>query len=294
MIDMVDLTPDIYLGRLACMFPYEVRSLVDKIIDYEENTHGSDWFKRLIVLGGDTFPEKDYDLTTNYDEGIEANKKAMEYLDDFEAITLWTTLENLDVNNIHNEISQGAGFVYFVGHGNPKNWCTHYNQDSQNWTEGYRNKNIRQLTNQGKYPIVMVGGCHNSEFDVTPLNLLRDPQHAWIWTKWILECWSWVFVQKYQGGAIACIGSVGFGCVSIGDYNNNDIPDCIEGYDGWFETQFFRLYQQENIDILGQTYAQTITDYIQTFPVYTNRYDCKVLETHALFGDPTLKIGGYS
>jgi hypothetical protein len=53
------------------------------------------------------------------------------------------------------------------------------------------------------------------------------------------------------------------------------------------------MYSEEGIEILGKTYAQTITNYVNNFPVYTNRYDCKVIETHVLFGDPTLKIGGY-
>ena len=41
------------------------------------------------------------------------------------------------------------------------------------------------------------------------------------------------------------------------------------------------------------SYGQVITDYVNTFPVYTDRYDCKIVETHILLGDPSLKIGGY-
>jgi len=89
------------------------------------------------------------------------------------------------------------------------------------------------------------------------------------------------------------MGSTGYGGVNVGDANTNDIPDCIEGADGWFETQFFRLYNEENLDILGETYGQTLTDYVNNFPVYYDRYDCKIVETHELFGDPSLKMGGY-
>jgi hypothetical protein len=81
--------------------------------------------------------------------------------------------------------------------------------------------------------------------------------------------------------------------VNIGDYNHDGIPDCTQGLDGWFELEFFRLYNQENITILGQTYDQVLTGYTQNFPVDTSRYDAKVLETHILLGDPSLKIGGY-
>jgi len=291
MEDIVDLTPDIYIGRLACMFNFEVRTMVNKIIDYEENTYESDWFKTMIVFGGDTFHKK-YEDGTNYDEGEVANEKALEFMDGFNQIRLWASLGNLTTSNIINTISNGAGFLYFVGHGNPEQWGTHENCN-KNWTEGIHNKDMYKLSNRGKYPILIVGGCHNSEFDVTPLNLLKDPKKAWYFTNYVPECWSWVFVKVSGGGAIASMGSTGYGGVNVGDHDANDIPDCIEGADGWFETQFFRIYKKENIDILGETYGQTITDYVNSFPVYSDRYDCKIVETHALFGDPSLKIGGY-
>jgi len=225
----------------------------------------------------------------------------------FNPVRIYASLGNLKTATIHDEISNGAGFLYFVGHGNPKNWATHENGDYVNWTEGFTNKDMMELSHKEKYPIVMVGGCHNSEFDVTPLNIIKglleeglhyfstDPNDfGSYWTSnWVPECWSWVFVKKNRGGAIASIGSTGYGGVSIGDHNDNGIPDCIEGLDGWFETQFFRLYNEENIDILGETYGQTVTDYVNNFPVYSDRYDCKIVETHVLFGDPSLKIGGY-
>jgi len=306
MEDNVDLSPDVYVGRLACMFGFEVRTMVNKIIDYEKNTYGSEWFNTMIVCGGDTF-DKSWEGGTDYNEGEEANEKALEYMTGFNPVQIYASLGNLKTATIHDEISNGAGFLYFVGHGNPKNWATHENGDYVNWTEGFTNKDMMKLSHKGKYPIVMVGGCHNSEFDVTPLNIIKglleeglhyfstDPNDfGSYWTSnWVPECWSWVFVKKNRGGAIASIGSTGYGGVSIGDHNDNGIPDCVEGLDGWFETQFFRLYNEENIDILGETYGQTVTDYVNNFPVYSDRYDCKIVETHVLFGDPSLKIGGY-
>jgi hypothetical protein len=293
MSDKVDLCPDVYVGRLACMYSFEVEILVDKIIDYEENCYGSNWFNKIIVVGGDTFDERDYGYDTNFDEGIEANKKALEFMDGFNAVKIWTSLGNFSTVNIQNEVSKGAGFLYFCGHGSPRTWGTHENRN-HNWTEGIMLKDMLEYTNDGMYPILMVGGCHNSQFDVSLLNLLRDPYHSWYYSTWVPECWSWFSVAKKGGGAIASIGSTGYGAFAIGDWYGNGIPDGIEGFDGWFETQFFRLYNEEKIDILGETYGQLVTDYVNNFPVYTYRWDGKVVETHALFGDPSLKIGGYS
>lgn len=303
--DVVDLSPDIYVGRLACMFKSEVKTMVNKIIDYENTTHGSDWFNRIVVVGGDTF-DKSWEGGTNYNEGEVATEKALEFLPGFTPVKIWTSLENMTTKNIHTQISAGAGFLYFCGHGSPQMWATHNNGDYVNWTGEYSNMDMFKLTNKGKYPILIVGGCHNSEFDVTPRNLIigllteklhyfsTDPENfGSFWKyKWVPECWSWVFV-KVRGGAIASMGSSGYGGVNIGDADHNDIPDCVEGADGWFETQFFRLYNEEGMNMLGQTYSQVITNYVNSFPVKTNRYDAKIVETHILLGDPSLKIGGY-
>jgi len=55
MIDRLDLYPDVYLGRLLCSNISEVTTMVQKIINYEENTYGEDWFNNIILCGGDTF-----------------------------------------------------------------------------------------------------------------------------------------------------------------------------------------------------------------------------------------------
>ncbi len=61
-----DLYPDVALGRLACRNNDEVRSVVDKIIDYETNTYGSDWFEKMTVVAGDGFMDQE-DLNFEWD-----------------------------------------------------------------------------------------------------------------------------------------------------------------------------------------------------------------------------------
>jgi hypothetical protein len=246
----------------------------------------------MIVVGGDTFNESAYSADTDYLEGEVATEKALEYMGEFNPIKIWASKGNLNERNIRRAINEGAGFLYFCGHGNPATWATHPHGDFDTWIGYYRNWNIFFLRNNGKFPILMVGGCHNSQFNVTPLNLLKNPIDAIYKSNWVLECWSWRFVSKIGGGAIASIGSTGYGGVEIGDFNQNGVPDCIEGADGWFETHFFKLYAQEK-NILGELWGQTVTDYISNFPVMDNRYDCKIVECHTLLGDPSLKIGGY-
>jgi hypothetical protein len=303
--DIVDLAPDVYVGRLACMSSAEVKTLVNKIITYENTTAGADWFTRMVVAGGDTY-DKSIEGGTDYNEGEAVTGAALEIMTQFTSVKLWASLGNLTTKNLHDQIGAGCGFLFFAGHGNPTSWASHNNGDYQNWTENFNTKDMRQLTNKGKYPILWVGGCHNSEIDVTPLNFIKgllteklhyfstDPNDVgsyWLYT-WVPECWSWVFV-KASGGAIASFGSSGYGCDEVGDGNHDGIPDCTQYYDGWLALEFFHLYNEQNMTFLGQTYSQDIIGYIQNFPVFTNRYDAKVVETHIFLGDPSLKIGGY-
>jgi hypothetical protein len=303
--DIVDLAADVYVSRLACMSSAEVTTLVDKIITYENTTAGADWFTRMVVSGGDTY-EKSIEGGTDYNEGEVVTAAALDIMSQFTPIKIWTSLGNLTTKNLHDQIGAGCGFLFLAGHGSPNMWATHNNGDYANWTEGLRNMDILKLTNVDTYPVLIVGGCHNSEINVRMLNILKgvlkeglhyfsgNPENFgsfWLYN-WVPECWSWVFV-KAKGGAISSLGSCGYGCDSVGDYDGNGIPDCTEYYDGWLELQFFRLYNQQNMTILGQNYYQDVNEYIQTFPVDTNRYDAKVIETHILLGDPSLKIGGY-
>ena len=61
-----DLYPDVALGRLACRNNEEVRSVVDKIINYETNAYGSDWFEKMTVVSGDGFMDQE-DLNFEWD-----------------------------------------------------------------------------------------------------------------------------------------------------------------------------------------------------------------------------------
>ena len=303
--DIVDMMPDVYVGRLACMFTSEVRTMVEKIITYENTTAGKDWFNRMVVVGGDTY-EKSIEGGTDYNEGEEVTGSALTIMSQFTPVKIWTSLGNITTKAIHDQISLGCGFLFFAGHGAPNTWATHSNGNYTEWVGEFSNSDMRTLSNKDMYPILIVGGCHNSEIDVRPMNIITgfleekfnyfstDPD-TWgsFWKyNWVPECWSWVFV-KVKGGAIASIGSCGYGCDEVGDGNPDGIPDCTQNYDGWLELEFFRLYNQDNITILGQTYYQAASGYLQEFPVDTNRYDAKVIQTHILLGDPSLAIGGY-
>ena len=78
------------------------------------------------------------------------------------------------------------------------------------------------------------------------------------------------------------------------DNDDNGILDDAELYGVFLAVELFRLYGQEGIDILGNLYQKTLSNYVDLFPVNTDKIHSKSLQEFILFGDPSLKIGGYS
>ncbi|MEA2054343.1 MAG: C25 family cysteine peptidase, partial [Candidatus Thermoplasmatota archaeon] len=293
--DVIDFYPDVYVGRLACRNSFEVKKMVEKIITYETTTYGQEWFKKFVGIAGDTFAYPD----DPYYEGELGVSVTVGYLEDngFDITTLFTsdgTLGTLTgANDIIDAISQGCGFLNFEGHGNPMSWANHPPHDGDTWI-GIDVTQFNKFSNEDMYPICMVGGCHNSQFNVSLLNLMKfkEIKNIYYKSEWSPESWSWWMARKIDGGAIATIGSTGLGYGTIGDDDKDGIPDCIQYLGGFIDSEFFRVYT-DGTDILGETHGTAITNYIAKFPPMKDKIDAKTVEEWSLLGDPSLKIGGY-
>ena len=304
-IDIIDLYPDIYLGRIPCRNIFELEIVVDKIIEYEKSSASPLWFNKMISIGGDPYN----DVGTDILEGEEISEKAISYMENFEHIKLFAS--NKDTfpkytplkRNIIREISDGCGFVLFDGHGGPSWWNTYWPFSFNNLIlfGGLENKNMLLLNNKQKLPVCIIGGCHCSQFNVSLIYTLMDKDNSkstWSDGKPISECFGWRLVKKINGGAIATIGSTGLGYEAGGengdlDGDGTNDPDCVEALGGYLETQFFRLYGEENNRILGQTWCGAINQYLDIYPGMVNRTYAKTVEQWVLIGDPSLRIGGY-
>ncbi|MCX6670716.1 MAG: C25 family cysteine peptidase, partial [Euryarchaeota archaeon] len=55
--DILDMYPDVYVGRLPCTNVPQVKTMVKKIITYETTTYGAEWFKTFVGVAGDTYPD---------------------------------------------------------------------------------------------------------------------------------------------------------------------------------------------------------------------------------------------
>ena len=295
--DILDLYPDVYVGRLACRNSWEVKTCVKKIIAYESTPADSSWFNKMVVVGSDTFDDV---AGTNYYEGEVETQKSLDYMTDFEPIKIWGSNRNTtdlvpEPLDIIKTVSKGCGFLAFAGHGSPERWNSY-------WPEGFHEERLKGLWwwnmpfffNGNKLPVCVVGGCHNSQFNVTSTGFLLD--QLWVYGP-VPECWSWMLARKAGGGSIATIGNSGLGYGKLG--NNGDLdgdgidePDCVEALGGYIETQFFKAYGVDNYTVLGETWGMAINAYLTTYPPMLNKLDCKTVEQWVLLGDPSLQIGG--
>ena len=285
----MDLYPDVYLGRLACRNTLEVITVVNKIINYEGDKCDNEWFKKLVLVTGDA-----YNDTAHLNEGELISEEAINQMPDFTPVRVYAREDN-DINRetVKQAIDPGCGFAYFCGHGSPSTWATHFPPEGTEWVTGFDSFDIVFLNNKEKLPVIVIGGCHNNQFDVTILNLFKDLEHSLGYGTWAPRCWAWWFTCKIGGGAVASIGSTGLGTHGRDDTDNNDIADYLEVLDGWLELYFFQLYGKENIDILGKNHGETITEYLHRFLGSNEKMDVKMIQQWVLFGDPSLKIGGY-
>jgi len=296
----IDLQPDIYLGRLPCKNRFEVKIMINKIINYERNAFGKTWFNNVVVVGGDTYP-KDDDIY----EGEMDNQKVLEFMKNFNHIKLSASdgdLTKRGVFKIIKAVNKGCGFLVLSGHGNPMFWNTHLPRENKKISK-FSLYHMPLLTNRDMLPVCINSGCNNSEFDTTPLNLIRHPKESWNKEfDYAPKCWNWAITHKIGGGSIATIGSTGLVYLKWDE-------DTGRKADGWsyLVPRFFQEYSVDRTNKLGDIWGKVIREYLKKFPIdwdtpsicfnttspKPDAINAKSVQEFILFGDPTLKIGGY-
>ena len=277
--------------------------MVDKIITYETSTFRESWFDTIVFMGGDIHDDPGTDLV----EGeVGCDYIYDEYMNDFQAVRLYASNKNIDVGhvpspeNIIREISKGCGFVILNAHGYPDCvdtfWPGEFSWDDS--PGGLGCFDIPKLSNRNQLPICLFNGCLCGMFNVTFFGSLFERPHMWSF-KYIAipECISWWMTKATAGGSVASLGFTGIGYGNAGEKGDLDgdginNPDCIESYNGYQLSLFFRAYSEgENILAKVMNNAQRL--YLNTYPPFEEKRNHKQATIWTLFGDPSLKIGGY-
>lgn len=275
-LDQMDLYPDVHIGRLACDDSLEVKTIVDKIIHYEDETLHQEWFNNMIFIGGNTFP------MSPGNEGEDINEMVVDIMSDFTPSSIiWTSKGNFNRKTISAAINEGAGFLDYSGHGFEHGMGTY--PPSGLYLKTYLTPYIEDLVNGYKLPIIFFDACLTAKLDFVLQDVLDYKQYRLFDilakildynTSLRLPCYAWYFLRHEGGGAIATIGATrtAFGGVNAGA--------------GKLSIEFFNGY--ENSEMLGQMMTKAQNAYISHVPD-----DQFTVEEFILLGDPSLKIGGY-
>jgi len=302
--DIIDYDPDVSVGRIPFRYAFEIDTVINKIITYENSADDS-WFKNAVVISGDTGPPCRGPATPGIYEGELATGISADLLEDigFKVERLWLSQGAWSGRkDIINTISEGSGFIHMAGHGNPAYWGNFLPdaQSEEEMIDGLILRDMHKLKNGEKLPVIVVGGCHNAQFNVTVSNIIagikkygflsyfglgNNPSNRFFYMEWVpRDFCSWLVMQK-GGGAIASTGCSGLG---LGYFN-------VLGLADWLEPRFFDAYANQSKNILGEVHDQAIRDYINIIGgVNSHQNDRKTVEEWTLIGDPSLKIGGYS
>ncbi len=311
--DIIEAVPDVYVGRWACQKESEVTTMVEKTIGYESAVATESWFKRILTAGGDTYP--DSGPIDEYEAEIDV-EVTIGYMDDFEPVRLKASDGSLSGQGAFTDaFSEGVGFVHCAGHANPSTLVTHPPGIKTEkieimrmhrlsimdflWAVLYQDASIAEgleilmqpmqpkLNNEEMLPIVLVGGCHNSQFNVSMKNIIETGfTHAYGYGIHGPNCWSWWLTVKKDGGSIATIGNSGYGMGIVG-------AGYPTGLDGWLYPRFFYNYNVNEYRNLGAAHAGAISDYINEFDINTDAEDRQMVEQWILLGDPSILPGGF-
>lgn len=266
--DIVDLYPDVYIGRLACEYKFEVRNIVNKIINYETSTYGKNWFNNIILCAGDTHPG--YGVY----EGEVTAKEIIKSMPEFTPIKLFTSDGTFSAFSINKAVNNGAGFLAYSGHGFENGIGTHPPNDEK-WIY-YFKPYLFGLFNKDKLPIVYFDACLTARMDYTLGDFLKLPS-----IHFPLPCFAWCLVNKPSGGAIAIIGATRVA------YSWVEEAGPIMG-SGYLSLLFFKNYKQDSK--LAEMFVSAQNDYLN------NMYykEPTTVEEFTLLGDPSLMVGGYN
>jgi hypothetical protein len=279
-LDGVDLYPDVNVGRIPCSNLLELSTVVNKIIKYEKRTDGKNWFKNLILCGGDTHPGY------NGYEGEITNNVVAQNMPGFRHITLWTSDNTFNAQSINKEINSGAGFLQYSGHGFETGISTHPPNDNR-WIN-YDFYHLYGLLNRFKLPIVFFDACLTAGLDYTlgdfkqyiPIQLIVNLINRFNFLRsHLFPCFTWYFVKKPLGGAIATIGASRIAYTEVDQGQ-------VWGGSGYLAVQFFKSYEEKT------TVSEMLT---QAQNLYINNLfeDYMTIEEFLLIGDPSLRVGGY-
>ena len=150
-----DYLPDLHTGRLPARDTTEMKSIVAKILQYEQfafdeaTTH---YKSALAFTGYDMANINSMNGQVNYASGYLNSDNAI-----FPHIMLHNSLDsvrNARYDSVRTLINKGVGFINYTGHGDANGWMS----------TGMNSAWVSSLTNKSRYPVVVSNACQTANY----------------------------------------------------------------------------------------------------------------------------------
>jgi hypothetical protein len=257
----MDEIPKVPIGRISAIYPSEVTTYLNKLIQYEQAQatmspliRDRAWLKNVVhVIGA-----SDAALGTILTDDMERYRKTI--TDTFYGANVHTfakssaaPVQQATSDRLQSLFQEGIGLMTYFGHSSSS--TLEFNLDNPN-----------QYNNAGKYPVTIVMGCNAGNF--YNYNSLRYTAKETLSEKYVLAD---------QRGSIAFIASSHFGIVHYLDIYNT------RTYNAAAVTHYAKTLGELMIETITQVYNLTTqNDYYARFHN----------EQNILHGDPAIKLDG--
>ena len=154
------------------------------------------------------------------------------------------------------------------------------------------------IRNEEKLPITVIGGCHNSQFNVSMIYGFLDGMIYLFpnFPKLPMWCYGTRYLRRLAGDWYETrmvvlsrrweTPDLGMECLVL------ILQQAV--VTGGSPLSSSNSMDRKDLDVLGQAYQQTLTSYVNTFDMTDlGAGHPKSVQQWVLLGDPSLKIGGY-
>lgn len=252
--DRKENIPGIPVGRIPALFQDQVLSYLDKVKEYESNSHDVLWKKHILHMnGGKTTSE--LNSLKSVLQNLEPIVKNSYVGGSVEALSK-QTLNPVDKADISSQVNNGIGMITYFGHGSAT--TTDFNM-------GYASVIENNYQNKGKYPFMYFNGCGVG-------NIFSGRYESSIGTFWQLALSTdWVFSP--QKGAIAVLANSYDSYLSTSSRYLNNLYNIL--YNNHEELSIGQIQKKIAVKITGESLSE---------------YDIANLHQSVLQGDPALKL----
>jgi hypothetical protein len=198
-----DVFPDMHLGRLPVKTGAEAASVVDRIIDYEENPASGDWNSQVLFVADD--PDSAGDFYA-YSDAVADTYVPAHYTTQKVYYGLTHPSSSAAKAAIADAIDAGRLIVNYAGHASTQSWAGEklFGLDS-----------IPALSNGDRLPLLVAMACLDGYY-IHPSDASRDRSST-----------AEALVRTPGKGAIAAWSSTGMGLASTHDYLNRGLFEAI-------------------------------------------------------------------